>query len=99
MNPHVTDYWEAFLWCSLQTTTLGSAIAPVTVVGKIISVVLSFMGVIMYPLFTVYLSSLILKSRSVLNILNFSGGSVKNGDKEPKAGAMQDQQVAISDKN
>lgn len=98
VNPHVTDYWEAFLWCSLQTTTLGSSIAPVTVVGKIISVILSFMGIMMYPLFTVYLSSLILKSRSMLNILNFNGNSVKNSAMPQKAGASQGEQVAVSDK-
>lgn len=98
VNPHVTDYWEAFLWCSLQTTTLGSAIAPVTVVGKIISVILSFMGIMMYPLFTVYLSSLILKSRAMLNILNFNGNSVKNGAMPRKAGDSQGEQVAVSDK-
>lgn len=98
VNPHVTDYWEAFLWCSLQTTTLGSSIAPVTVVGKIISVILSFMGIMMYPLFTVYLSSLILKSRSMLNILNFGGNSVKNEAMPQKAGASQGEQVAVSDK-
>lgn len=77
VNARITDYWSAFLWCCLQTTTLGSSIAPVTVAGKIISVILSFMGIMMYPLFTVYLSSLLLKSRSVLNVLNIAGLNVK----------------------
>ncbi|MDE5573073.1 MAG: two pore domain potassium channel family protein, partial [Muribaculaceae bacterium] len=38
---------------------LGCDIYPVTVAGKILSVVLSFMGMIMFPLFTVYLTNVI----------------------------------------
>lgn len=77
LNPHVTSYWSAFIYCSLQTTTIGSPIAPVTVVGKIISVILSFMGVMMYPLFTVYISSLLLKKFNPLNFINSSHKNVK----------------------
>ena len=99
VNPRVPDYWSAFLWCCLQTTTLGSAVAPVTVAGKVISVVLSFMGIMMYPLFTVYLSTLLLKSRAVLNIINFRGNNVKNGANRIVNGDVEGQTVAHSDKN
>lgn len=78
VNPYVTDYLQAFVWCALQTTTLGSSVMPLTVAGKVISVILSFMGIVMYPLFTVYLSSLILKRTNVLNLLNISLSKVKN---------------------
>lgn len=77
VNPHIGNYWEAFIWCALQTTTLGSTVAPVTVAGKIISVILSFMGIIMYPLFTVYLSSLLVSRTTMLNFLNSHRQSVK----------------------
>ncbi|MDE5940660.1 MAG: two pore domain potassium channel family protein [Muribaculaceae bacterium] len=98
VNARITDYWSAFLWCCLQTTTLGSSIAPVTVAGKVISVILSFMGVMMYPLFTVYLSSLILKSRSVLNVLNIAGLNVKKSGTGNENGYAGVPGVAISDK-
>lgn len=99
VNPYVENYWDAFLWCCLQTTTLGSAVSPVTVAGKIISVVLSFMGIMMYPLFTVYLSSLILKSRSVLNMLNIDSLNVKKERRRMKSGDNGDARVVNSDKN
>lgn len=78
VNPHIGNYRDAFIWCALQTTTLGSSVAPLTVSGKIISVILSFMEVIMYPLFTVYLSSVIVKHTSVLNFLNSRVQNVKS---------------------
>lgn len=77
LNPHITNYWDAFIWCALQTTTLGSDIAPVTVAGKIISVILSFMGIIMYPLFTVYLSSVLVNRTTMLKFLNSHRQNVK----------------------
>lgn len=40
---------------------LGCDIYPVTVIGKILSVVLSIMGMIMFPLFTVYLTDMIIR--------------------------------------
>lgn len=63
LNPMVTSYWDAFWWGCMQVTTLGCDIYPVTVAGKILCVVLSLMGMIMFPLFTVYLSSLIINRR------------------------------------
>lgn len=80
INPGVTSYWEAFWWCGMQATTLGCSLSPVTVAGKLLAVILSLMGTIMFPLFTVYLSSLILKSRKVLNIINIAGSKVKIAD-------------------
>lgn len=60
LNPMVTSYWDAFWWGCMQVTTLGCDIYPVTAIGKILCVVLSLMGMIMFPLFTVYLSNLII---------------------------------------
>ncbi|MBD5199507.1 MAG: two pore domain potassium channel family protein [Bacteroidales bacterium] len=59
VNPAVTGYWTALWWCGMELTSLGCDIYPVTVAGKILSVVLSFMGMIMFPLFTVYLTNVI----------------------------------------
>lgn len=70
LNPQVESYWDAFWWGCMQVTTLGCDIYPVTVSGKILCVVLSLMGMIMFPLFTVYLSNLIInrhKQRQVIN--------------------------------
>ncbi|MDE6352112.1 MAG: two pore domain potassium channel family protein [Muribaculaceae bacterium] len=59
VNPDVTSYGTALWWCGMEVTSLGCDIYPVTVAGKILSVVLSFMGMIMFPLFTVYLTNVI----------------------------------------
>lgn len=98
VNPYIANYGQAFVWCCLQTTTLGSSVMPVTVAGKIISVILSFMGIVMYPLFTVYLSSLILKRHDVLNLLNNSIGKVKNSLSAAQNGAHQNSTVAQSER-
>lgn len=78
VNEYITNFWQAFIWCCLEITTIGSSVAPVTVAGKIISVILAFMGLVMFPVFTVYLSSLILKRHDMLNIFKSSGKNVKN---------------------
>lgn len=80
VNPGVTSYWDAFWWCSLEATTLGSSLNPVTLAGKLLAVILSLMGIVMFPLFTVYLSSLILKGRTALNMLKIPESKVKTSD-------------------
>ena len=98
VNPYITDYLQAFVWCALQTTTLGSSVMPLTVAGKIISVILSFMGIVMYPLFTVYLSSLILKRHDVLNLLNIKSLKVKKHLASPQNGMPHGASVGDSEK-
>lgn len=98
VNPSVRTYGDAFVWCSLQTTTLGSSVMPVTVTGKIIAVILSVMGVMMYPLFTVYLSSLILKRHNLLNLLNRYAQKVKSPSAATQNPPPQNEKVAQTQK-
>lgn len=98
VNPYISNYGQAFVWCCLQTTTLGSPVMPVTVAGKIISVILSYMGIIMYPLFTVYLSSLILKRHDVLNLLNIPALKVKKAAYADQNVAAQGAEVVHSER-
>ncbi|MDE6283365.1 MAG: potassium channel family protein [Muribaculaceae bacterium] len=99
VNPGVTSYWDAFGWCCLEATTLGSSLNPMTLAGKLLAVGLSLMGVIMFPLFTVYLSSLILKGRSVLSIINLSKQNVKTDDSTATKDNSYGQNVAQTHKN
>ena len=57
VNPEVTSYWTALWWSAMNMTTVGSSIEPVTVAGKIVEVILPICGMIMFPLFTVYLTN------------------------------------------
>lgn len=61
VNPDITGYWTSLWWCCLETTTIGAPINPVTPTGKVLAAVLSGMGMIMFPLFTVYLTDLVRK--------------------------------------
>lgn len=58
-NPGVHTYWNALWWACMDATTIGCDIQPVTVVGKVVSSVLAVMGVLVFPLFTVYVTSLV----------------------------------------
>ena len=54
VNPQVADYGSALWWACMDATTAGSSIEPVTVAGKVTGCIISVMGTIMFPLFTVY---------------------------------------------
>lgn len=59
VNPMVESYWDALWWACMNSTTLGCDIYPAMWPGKVLSAVLSMMGMIMFPLFTVYFTSLV----------------------------------------
>lgn len=56
VNPHLNDYGNALWWAWMNVTTVGAAIFPVTVVGKVVCVLLPIVGMIFFPIFTVYIS-------------------------------------------
>ncbi|MDE6514181.1 MAG: potassium channel family protein [Muribaculaceae bacterium] len=58
-NPDIHTYWNALWWACMDVTTIGCDIQPVTVIGKVVSSVLAVMGVLVFPLFTVYVTSLV----------------------------------------
>lgn len=59
VNPEVRTYWNALWWAGMDATTIGCDIQPVTAIGKIVSAVLACMGVLVFPLFTVYVTTLV----------------------------------------
>lgn len=63
MNPLIVSYPDALWWATMDVTTVGSNISAVTPVGRVLSVVLAALGMMMFPIFTVYVTSLI-KNRS-----------------------------------
>lgn len=56
VNPGVYSYWQSLWYSIMQMTTCGSSVSPVTSTGKVIGVVLSAEGLILFPVFTVYLT-------------------------------------------
>lgn len=59
VNNMVPNYGAALWWACMDATTIGSNIYPVTVVGKILAVILAGMGMMMFPLFTVYVTNMV----------------------------------------
>ena len=55
VNPDVGTYWEALWWAFMDMTTAGSNINPITPAGKVIGTILSAEGLILFPVFTVYI--------------------------------------------
>ena len=62
VNPLVANYGDALWWAFMDVTTVGSNISAITVTGRVLSVVLAALGMMMFPIFTVYVTSLVQKS-------------------------------------
>lgn len=61
INPGVPTYWSSLWWCALEMTTIGAPVNPFTPTGKVLAALLAGMGMIMFPLFTVYLTQMLRK--------------------------------------
>lgn len=62
VNPEVNSYWTALWWSAMNMSTVGCNINPVTVSGKIVAVILPVSGMIIFPLFTVYLTDYVTRA-------------------------------------
>ena len=59
LNPHVTGFGEALWWSGLNVTTVGANIFAVTPMGKILTVILPGLGMVLFPLLTVYVTHIV----------------------------------------
>lgn len=59
VNSLVVNYTDALWWASMDVTTVGSNIIAVTPVGRVLSVCLAALGMMMFPIFTVYITNII----------------------------------------
>ncbi len=64
VNAGVKTYSDALWWASMDVTTVGSDISPVTPEGRILAVVLAALGMMMFPIFTVYITSVVTRNRT-----------------------------------
>ncbi len=56
VNPDVHTYADAIWWAGMCMTTAGSYIGEYTLSGKVMAVILSGGGLILFPVFTVYIT-------------------------------------------
>lgn len=67
VNPGVHNLCDALWWAFLDATTVGSNINSYTVTGQALDVFLSAEGLVLFPLFTVYITNVITRKRSDWN--------------------------------
>lgn len=77
VNSAVRGFGDALWWACMNMTTVGAEIFPVTALGKVICVVLPIIGMAMFPVFTVYVTSLFDSKRA-------SGTRVAEDDQNQK---------------
>ena len=57
VNPLITKYWDAVWWACMNVTTVGCNIFAVTPAGQILSILLAAAGLMMFPIFTAYITT------------------------------------------
>lgn len=65
INNLVVDYYSALWWAFMDVTTVGSNIVAVTPIGRVLSVVLAALGMMMFPIFTVYITNIIQRHNQI----------------------------------
>lgn len=75
VNPDVWNYGQSLWYSVMQMTTCGSDITAVTPAGKVIGVILSAEGLILFPVFTVYFTHAFASTR------NGASGATADGNK------------------
>lgn len=63
INPQVQSFGDAIFWACMNLTTVGSDIFAVTTIGKVLTVVLPTLGMLMFPIFTVYVTQLYTRNK------------------------------------
>lgn len=56
INSQVSSYWISLWWACMSMSTAGSNIVPLTTTGHILEVFLSAEGMMLIPVFTVYIT-------------------------------------------
>ena len=58
VNDKLHGFGNAFWWAWMNTTTVGAAIFPVTAIGKALAVLLPSLGMMFFPVFTIYITNI-----------------------------------------
>ena len=65
INPNVNNYADALWWSAMVASTEGSNIIAITPVGRVLTVIETFLGITFFPIFTVYIVDTIKKINSL----------------------------------
>ena len=61
VNDKLHGFGNALWWAWMGVTTVGAAIFPVTTIGKVLAVLLPGLGMMFFPIFTIYVTNLYVK--------------------------------------
>lgn len=90
VNPLVHKYNDALWWAAMDVTTVGSNIVAVTGVGRVLSVLLAALGMMMFPIFTVYVTNLLTKrNENPRNSASIVAAYKKYVKKHPESASSQ----------
>lgn len=79
VNPLVPDFWSALWWSCMNATSVGTDIRPMTPLGKILGGLLGILGMIVFPLFTVYITNIVQRYNSRRTAVSDAGGQARKG--------------------
>ena len=69
VNPLVNGYGDALWWACMDVTTVGSNITAMTITGRILAVLLAALGMMMFPIFTVYITDTVQKANKKKSLM------------------------------
>lgn len=95
VNANVKTFWDALYWSAMNTTTVGCYFSAVTPIGKIISVILPTGGMLMLPLFTVFVTNKVkaLDDSRLLNDFFFIKGKKDAHEKVVEEKAVENKSI------
>ncbi|MDE5842603.1 MAG: potassium channel family protein [Muribaculaceae bacterium] len=94
VNPLVNNYDDALWWAAMDMTTVGSNIIAVTPVGRILSVVMAALGMMLFPIFTVYITNIIQSYNKRGLVMGQGNFLPEDEDKEAGANGNADSKVS-----
>lgn len=99
VNPLVKAYPDAVWWTAMEVTTVGCTIEAVTTTGKILSFIVSVSGLLLIPLFTVYVQNLISEIKVKSSKELHSNEDLANDQKTGKHDSAQQDKTATPIQN
>lgn len=86
INPQVDTFWTSLWWAFLEMTTCGTNIPALTPTGKVLGVILSVEGLILFPVFTVYITNAVLRINKSRNDVGTSSDTAATAPPTPHEG-------------
>ena len=63
VNPHVDGFGNSVWWAWMCLSTAGAEVFPVTTIGKVMAAALPCIGMMIFPVFTVYFTSVVTRTK------------------------------------